>query len=128
MQAAIMIPWSRSRIIPAIPPHPSSHRPSRKGLPSSPRTGSPCAHFALDLRDAIGVARRVQVAEGSPKFLEQNPDKICQTCVDKLFKDLLARKLRREYLLEVGDINRNIELNDCVWSTIFFNPEFAEMI
>ena len=67
------------------------------------------------------------MAEGSPKFLEQNPDKICQTCVDKLFKDLLARKLRREYLLEVGDINRNIELNDCVWSTIFFNPEYGEM-
>ena len=48
-----------------------------------------------------------------PKEVERfwNPvlDKICETCVHKLFKDRLARKVRREYLLEVGDSSETLK-------------------
>ena len=67
-----------------------------------------------------------------PKAVERfwNPalDKICETCVHKLFKDRVARKVSSEYLLEIGDIVRNIEKDDCLWSTLFFNPDFAAMV
>ena len=40
----------------------------------------------------------------------------------------MAAKLSSEYLLEVGDIMENIEKEDGLCSTLFFNPDFPEMV
>ena len=40
----------------------------------------------------------------------------------------MATKVSSEYLLEVGDIIKNIEKEESLWSTLFFDPEFASMV
>ena len=61
-------------------------------------------------------------------FWNRALDNLYETCVRKLFKQRVATKVSSEYLLEVGDIIKNIEKEASLWSTLFFVPEFASMV
>ena len=61
-------------------------------------------------------------------FWNRALDNLCETCVRKLFTQRVATKVSSEYLLEVGHIIKNIEKEESLWSTLFFDPEFASKV
>ena len=61
-------------------------------------------------------------------FWNRALDNFCETCVRMLFKQRVETKVSREYLLEVGDIIKNIGKEESLCSTLFFDPEFASIV
>ena len=55
-------------------------------------------------------------------------DKICETCIRKMFSQKILQQLSSEYCTEVNDIIKYIKNDDSMWSTLLFYPEFAATI
>ena len=52
-------------------------------------------------------------------------DKICETCIRKMFREKIQHQLSSEYCTEVNDIIKNIKNEEAMWSTLLFDPDFA---
>ena len=86
-------------------------------------------HISRNIYQMLSASRSgAKWIEAVGRYWAEALDKICETCVRSLFRQLWYKRVKQEIRLEVSDVINEISGEEYIWSSLLYDPDFALIV